>query len=62
MSEAFPRGFLRNHRVKAYLAAMSPDEPFAEEMEERAIRERNEEVYLRGIATWFRKTDAEVNS
>ncbi len=62
MSETFPRGFLTNHRVKAYLAAMSPDEPFAEEMEERAIRERNDEVFQRGILNWFRKTDSEANS
>jgi hypothetical protein len=57
MSDTFPRGFLTNPRVKAYLAAMSPDEPFAEEMEALAIRERNEETYLRGVRRWFEQTD-----
>jgi hypothetical protein len=57
MSETFPRGFLINARVKAFLAACSPDEPFAEEMEALAIRERNEETYLRGVRRWFEQTD-----
>ena len=36
------------------------DPDFTEEREARAIKERNEETYLRGIRSWFDKQ--EVNS